>query len=138
MNQPRLKTALRCVAIIAGLFGIFELWMASAMFGSSFTAANAPSRIGIFFAILFLIPGVYLIWVFFLTWFRFSPKAILHLCGGIGFVLWALPAGLLYSANDRYGIAALIWCLAVIAGYRAVSRYLVRRLFTQVSEPKPA
>ena len=145
MNQRHLKATLRALATIAGLFGILEL-----LFGIGFlilSVDKAPDPATTFLlATLFAIPGVYLIWVLFLVWRRFSPKAILHLCGAIGFFAWVLPASQFGRFGERYGeigeiwssVSFMLWPLLVIAGYRALSRHLVRRLFEpELSAPQP-
>src|ERR1041384_4148033 len=109
MNQRRLKAMLRAFAIVAGLFGALSLYMGVgflvlAVFG------KAPDRLRLFMAMMFLIPGVYLSWVVFMVWRRFSPRAVLHLCGGIGFLVWTIPGGSFERFGDMWSaVATLVW-----------------------------
>jgi hypothetical protein len=91
-------------------------------------------------AAMFVIPGVYLTLVLFLVWRRFSPKAVLHCCGAVGFFVLGIPSAWFDRLDQRVGqideirhiwgaLAFMIWLLVVIAGYRALSRWLVHRLF---------
>jgi hypothetical protein len=129
MSQRHLKAALRAFAIVAGLFGVLWLYLGIGFFILAVFGKEGFEPLQVLMA-FFLIPGIYLIWVVFLVWRRFSARAVLHLCGGIGFLVWTIPSG----SFDRFGelwsgIAWWVWLVVVISGYRSVSRYLVRRLF---------
>jgi hypothetical protein len=141
MNQRRLKAMLRAFAIVAGLFGALSLYMGVgflvlAVFG------KAPDRLKLFMAMMFLIPGVYLSWVVFLVWRRFSPRAVLHLCGGIGFLVWTtIPVNDWFEqfGDSWSAVAWWVWVALVISGFSSLSRYLIRRLFeAEVLAPQVA
>lgn len=130
MSQRRLRAALRGLAVVAGLFGALSLYMAIAFFASGVFGKKGVNVGMDLMAMFFLIPGVYLIWAAFLVWRRFSPRAVLHLCGGIGFIVWTIPSGSFDRLGELWSIIAWwVWLAVVIYGYRGVSRYLVRRLF---------
>jgi hypothetical protein len=146
MNQRQLKATIRALATVAGLFGILDVFFGIGFLISSVADKKPPNAMTIFFATMFVIPGIYLSWVLFLVWRRFSPKAVLHFCGAIGFFAWVLPGSLFDRIGERYGeighiggaLASLFWLLWVIAGYRSLNRYLFRRLFErEISAPQP-
>ena len=130
MKQRRLKAVLRAFAIVGGLFGIPCLVMGIGFLSSTIFGKEGPDLIRFLLGVMFLIPGVYLSWVVFLVWRRFSPRAVLHLCGGIGFLVWTIPGGSFERFGEMWSaVAWWVWLALVISGYRSVSRYLVRRLF---------
>jgi hypothetical protein len=149
MNQRHLKAAIRAVGTIAGLFGIPFILMGFFLI-SELAAKKAFDSITMLVAALAVIPGIYLTWLLFLVWRRFSPKAVLHCCGAIAFFVLGIPSvwfdrlgqrsGQFGEIQDIWGpLAFLLWLLFVIAGYRALSRWLIRRLFQpEVSMPQTA
>ncbi|HEY6225562.1 MAG TPA: hypothetical protein VI282_00420, partial [Verrucomicrobiae bacterium] len=73
-------------------------------------------------------------------WRRFSPRAVLHLCGGIGFLVWTIPGGSFERFGEMWSaVTWWVWLALLISGYRWLSRYLVRRLFDpEVLAPQAA
>lgn len=134
MNQRRLRAALRAVAIVEGLFEVVSVFfgihfLGVAIFGKDGSNLFPVNVLIVMMGLFFLIPGFYLCRVVFLVWRRFSPRAVLDLCGGIAFLV-----SITIGSFDRFGPvwsgAALgFWMVVVHFGYRLLSRYLVRRLF---------
>lgn len=79
--------------------------------------------------------AAYLLYVAFLVWFRFSPLAVRHVCGALGFYALSLATNCLNPerlASTPWISFAWLGCLiAVYFGYKAASRWLSRRIFTE-------
>ena len=109
------------------MFGFAAYWGVE-LFGKVF---RNLMRFAVLLLSLLLIPSLYAIFVAYLIWLRFSPKAVLHLCGLLGFLalgmLWALIPDRRHEEWDE--IAVLVSGILVIWGYRALSRFFNRRLF---------
>lgn len=108
------------------------------IFGPGFIVAIATSRHTtapvIVFRILFGLLGFYLFYVGYLSWRKFSPLAVRHVCGTCTVLLFgALAGGLEDMAKSPHseaaGILAVIWCLSMAWFYRCITAYLTERLF---------
>lgn len=89
---------------------------------------------GITMGSLFVFLGLYLVYVGYLTWFRFSPLAIRHICGVIAFYLLGVVQVVLdifvgSQLSVASGIIALFSLIAVICLYCWAFKYYNRLLF---------
>ena len=127
MNPRILKIFLRSVGLVAGLIAVGSISFTAAVLGRVWETSNAFMW---WFAAASLVMAIYLAWVCYLVWFRFSPRATLHVCGVLGFFALGIPAGAISKQPESgWALAFFIWFLIVVQGYRALSRYFNRVLF---------
>lgn len=126
------KVLMRVAGTLAGLLGVGMLCFAPFMVYHSFTERN-PWMIG--FAIIPLAVAAYFVYVTYLVWFRFSPLAVRHICGAIGFYVLALITKLFDPVRDSgtpLAALAFLGCLVVVSfAYRFASDRLSRWLFPE-------
>jgi hypothetical protein len=94
--------------------------------------ASLPIFFSVFAAVNFVIAS-FCIWIAYLTWFCFSPRAVQQVCGLLGFVLVGLVITW-FPATDQAnaGSRCLIYLGTVVfalLGYRLLSRYLNSVIF---------
>ena len=128
---PRIaKVLIRVAGTLAGLLGLGMLCVAPVMLYHSFIEQN-PWMIGL--ALFPFALAVYFVWVAYLVWFRFSPLAVRHICGALGFYGLTLAARLVGPPRDPempWGSFAFLGCLVVIyIAYKFASDRLSRWLF---------
>ena len=129
MNPRMLKAGMQAFSLGAGMVGV---WFCC-LLGSGIIRKGVQELdpFAVLLLSLLLIPSLYAIFVAYLIWLRFSPKAVLHLCGLLGFLslgmLWALIPDRRHEEWDE--IAVLVSGILVIWGYRALSRFFNRLLF---------
>jgi hypothetical protein len=128
------KIAMRVAGTLAGLVGLCFL---PAMLVGLYHSITEPYPLMILVAAFALAISAYLMYVAYLVWFRFSPLAVRHVCGALGFyVLTLVPRLLDLSRNpDRpwMGFALLGSFVAVYIAYRFASHRLSRLLFPESS-----
>lgn len=126
MNAGIGKNIFQALGILSALMGIVNLCAAPTFL------ADKDGMIIIGFLVLFL--GLYLFYVSFLIWWRFSPLAIRHICGVIAFfslgiiqifVEWVTGSQLSVAS----GIISLFSLIAVFCLYRWASKYFTRMIF---------
>ena len=80
---------------------------------------------------MFLIIDLYLLWLCYYVWFRFSPRAILHITSLFGVLALGLVNTILPGKLEGLwsGLIYLLWIGVVILSYRCLSAYLNRLIF---------
>jgi hypothetical protein len=138
MTQSVAKILLRVIGTLAGLLGALMLVVTPFMFLRVYAGKSiAVVLLGLF---PFVVAG-YFLFAAYLVWFRFSPRAVRHICGTFGFFLLMFatrfvttpPAPVAPASAPLGAIAFLSFMIAVYFGYRIASRYLIRLLFPVVS-----
>jgi len=130
------KIVMRVIGTLAGLLGLGMLCVTPFMLYHSITERNAWM---ILLAVFPLALAAYFIYVAYLVWFRFSPLAVRHICGALGFCVLMLVTKLFDPSRDSdtpWAAFAFLGCLvAVYFAYRVASARLSRLLFSErVSE----
>ncbi len=141
------KILIRVVGTIAGIVGVTDLWVSLVIFRPAITS-DGPwtirSLMEFSLQLLMLLIGPYLVWVGYLVWFRFSPLAVRHACGFLGYLFWGalIWGALLYRISEPtspwLALAGLGSLVFVCWAYRAGSRYLIRLLFSEPPTPPGA
>jgi hypothetical protein len=129
------KTVMRVVGTLAGLLGVAMLCFMPFMLFHSITERN-PWMIVL--AIFPLALALYFIYVAYLVWFRFSPLAMRHICGALGFYVLMLLTKLFDRDLDTtWAPSAFLGCLVIVYfAYRVASNRLSRWLFPEsISSP---
>jgi hypothetical protein len=126
------KIVVRIAGTLAGLCG-FSLF--SAMLMGLYSSITEPNSGMIFFAAFALAFSAYLMYVAYLVWFRFSPRAVRHVCGAIGVYVLSLVPRLLdlsrHGDQPWIEFAFLGSFVAVYIAYRVASHRLSRLLFPE-------
>lgn len=131
MNKTSLTVALKAVGVLSGLMATGMLCVGLVLLISAAQAAEW----GMMTLSLFpLMLAGYFAYVAYLVWFRFSPLAVQHVCGLLGFCVIMLLDPRHDSFSPWRSFAFLACLIAVYFGYKAVSRWLSRQLFP---EPSP-
>jgi hypothetical protein len=128
------KILVRLLGTLAGLYGVL---IVSGL--PSFFQAMSEVGPGIVYATVAVqaVLALYLFWVAYLAWFRFSPQAVRQCCGVLGFIVLAtfivLVGPLIRAAHPFLTLLAIPAALVtVLWGYRRFARYLNRLLFPPV------
>ena len=126
------KILMRVVGTLAGLLGLGMLCITPFLI---YHAVAEQMGGMIFFVVLPLPVAAYFIYAAYLVWFRFSPVAVRHVCGALGFyTLTLFPKAFEQFRDAEWMPFAFLGCLfAVYVAYRVVSRYLSRWLFPEAS-----
>jgi hypothetical protein len=131
MKRKIAIVAVRAIGTLAGLQGAVMVYMTAHM---AVASGDDNSWFGsIFFVVLSLIIAMVLIWIAYLVWFRFSPRAVQQVCGLLGFVLLT-TAGTYFRPADEanalwWSLGFLVLLLFVLWGYRTLSRYVSNVIF---------
>jgi hypothetical protein len=132
MSPNVIKIGIRALASIAALIGITGLVFDLTIFLPSSIAAGDAFGIG--FWLFGILLGVYLTYVGYLGWCRFSPRSVRHILCAVALALLCLASSLL----DRYPqappylfLGAIILCYAF---YRFAASICCRRLFRDAPE----
>jgi hypothetical protein len=132
MRLSIVKTVMRVVGTLAGLLGVGMLCITPFMLHHSITQRNPWM---ILLAVFPLALAAYFIYVAYLVWFRFSPLAVRHICGALGFYVLTLVTKLFDPARDSdaaWPAFAFLGCLVVVYfSYRVASDRLSRWLFPE-------
>ena len=130
MSPTVAKTILRASAALAAAVGIGSL--ASSCYFLFKSIVGRDLLMGIM-GVLSLGLSVYLGYVAFLVWFRFSPPAVRHICGFLAFSLLPITTEFLNPLNETdtalSSILSLGVLVAVYFAYRFASVRLIRLLF---------
>ena len=135
------KTFIRGVGTLGAVMGVLMLIPLPSML-------HGMSKSGVGAALAFLaaptLIAAYMIWIGYLIWFRFSPRAVQQCCGLLGFLILVTTSQLLMSGErlsqtmrgplGPLGALALLAMLlavllAVLWGYRRLTRLFNRVLF---------
>ncbi|MFH1148001.1 MAG: hypothetical protein V1736_09890 [Pseudomonadota bacterium] len=129
MNPTAAKILIKVLGALAGLLG-------AGMMACSPSILMESGDVSMFFAVFFVLSALYLAFVGYLAWFRFSPRAIGHACGLLAFLLLLrtpetshLTKDIRWDAALFFGYIALVLCV-----HGVVSRYLSNIVFPE--EPK--
>lgn len=128
MKPTIAKVVVRIVGTLFGLLGLGMLGFDLRLFYRSVAERNGWS---IMFMTIALMTIIYLIYVAYLVWLRFSPRAVRHVCGALGFCVLAflVPNR---APEAPWAVFAFVGCLVVIyIGYRIASVCLCRLLFPE-------
>jgi hypothetical protein len=127
--RTAIKAALKIIGTLGGILGIAILWIAALLFFRSFRELGWTIILVIFPAFL----GAYFIYMAYLVWFRFSPRAVHHTCIGVGLCLFSECSrvlGLTKEQNHWWVSVAAIGCIiALFFLCRTLSRWLNKVLF---------
>lgn len=135
---PRIvKVLLRIVGTLAGLVGGGMLCVSTVVFYRSYNVLSAEMRefwmIGL--AAFTLALAVYFLFVAYLVWFRFSPRAVRHVCGVLGFYVLMSTTKLFPSVHNSDTSWMAFVFLGLLVGvyfaYRWASTRLSRYLFPE-------
>jgi len=127
-NIAFLKILIRLVGSISGVVGLGMFYVSLMLFARG--SVNTPKVI---FSIILALFGAYFLWVCFCVWFRFSPIAVRHVCGLLGYFLLGEFVHVFYAGKGHaqpwvpfvfFGLLAFIFW-----SYRVLGRYLNRILF---------
>ena len=134
--RTAIKVALRIIGTLGGILGIAILWIAALLFFGSFRELGWMSSLVIVPVLL----GAYFIYVTYLVWFRFSPRAVRHTCIGLGLYLFSECSrvlGLTKEQNHWWVSVAAIGCLITLFFLcRTISRWLSKVLFATDTYPR--
>jgi hypothetical protein len=138
MKARTAKALMRVAGALAGVSGVVMLCFGLSPLYHSVTEQD-PWMIGL--AALLLALPVYLVYVAYLVWFRFSPLAVRHICGTLAFLMLGLVTTLFDPTRDSgtpWRSLAFLGCLlAALMGYRIASERLSRWLFPQSASRVP-
>jgi hypothetical protein len=128
MNRNIAKVVVKGIGTLAALLGVGMLCVTPFLIAHSLR--EETNRWWLAFLLLPLGIAAYLIYVGYLVWFRFSPRAVRHVCGAVGFYLLGQCMELFGRSGEIGTSFAFLGCLAVVFfGYRFVSTRLSRWLF---------
>jgi len=134
--RTAIKAALRLIGTLGGILGIAILWIAAVLFFGSFRELGWTIILVIFPALL----GAYFIYVTYLVWFRFSPRAIRHICIGLGLYLFSVCSQVLGLTREKnhwwVGVAAIGCIIALFFLCRTASRWLNKVVFAADADPR--
>ena len=133
MSLAVAKILLRVISALAGLLGFGILCITPFLIHHSIAEQQGWM---IFFLVLPLLVAVYFIYAAYLVWFRFSPVAVKHICGALGFYVVTLFPKVFerFRDADWMPIAFLGSLLVVYLAYRVVSHRLSRWLFPEADQ----
>ena len=128
------KIAIRVVATIAGLGGLYGVYF-SVVHVPFMLEGEFSSSFAFVFAAISLVLDAWFIWIAYLAWFRFSPLAVKQTCGFLGVLGYGLFKPLFESLENLIDGEATVlflgWLAFLIVGYRLLSRYLIRVIFSE-------
>lgn len=132
MRQPdKARTVIQIAGALMGLLGAGSLLEGSV---NLITTRSWEDFL------LGLVVALYLFYVGFLAWKRFSPLAIKHLCAVISFLCLTLPHIVLEPLFPRWVsmISDLVLLYPVILLYRRNAGYFIRQIFgdQELQSPK--
>lgn len=131
MNPSSAKVGLRIVGTIIGLFGMLVVCMSIVMLYGSLAERELLQTVLSAFSLML---GAYLVRVGYISWFRFSPRAVRHICGSVAFFVLTQVAPT-HDANTAFGGVIFFGCLvAAYFGYRAMSDRLNHWIFRSGSD----
>lgn len=127
------KIVMRVIGTLAGLLGLGMLGLAPFIFYHAIAEWNLWM---ILLAAFPLALAVYLVYVAYLVWFRFSPLAVRHICGALGFYGFTLLTPLFNPGpggpDTAWSALAFLGCIVgVYLAYRVASNRLSRLLFPE-------
>jgi hypothetical protein len=136
MTKTIAKILMQVVGTLAGLLGALMLCVTPFMLYVVFTGKSVSVAV-LLLSLFPLFVAVYFLYVAYLVWFRYSPRAVLHICGTLGFFVLGLALRFLDVADIDVSHGATLWqpfaflgfLVFVFFAYRAASRYLSRLLF---------
>jgi hypothetical protein len=124
------KITMRVVGTLAGPSGLGMLCVTPFMLYHFITGRDL---LMIVFAAFPLALAAYFSYVAYLVWFRFSPLAVRHICGTLGFLILVLATNLFdpsrHSAAPCAAFAFLGSLVAAYFAYRVASNQLSQLLF---------
>jgi hypothetical protein len=130
----------RTIGTLAGVLGALMLYSASRI-ALDRSEPNLSIMFNVVFSGINLLIGLFCLWIAYLVWFRFSPRAIRQTCGLLGFILIGVVMARYPAPHHEPGSIALIY-LGTIAlalmGYRLLSWYLNGVVFGDRSTPPAA
>lgn len=135
MSRSMAKVVIRMIGTLTGLLGLSCLLFLVPMF----------CRQGLSIAKLWMLPihlfplivAFYFLYVAYLVWFKFSPLAVRHVIGLVGFCLLMLFPSLYFSGTASYkhaswhSFAFVGWFIVIYFVYRVVNYRLNRWLFPE-------
>ena len=131
-----LKILIRSVGTIAGLWSLLVVVRLPSMIR---VLQDVGQGFGMIFLSMQVLIAAYMMWVCYLTWFRFSPQAVQQCCGLLGFIALVVASAVLRIGSDGspsgwWPLGMLVALFAVLWGYRRVSRLFNRVIFGE-TEP---
>ena len=124
------KIVMRIVGTLGGLLGVGMLCVTPFVLYHSIAERDGWM---ILLAIFPVALSVYFLYVSYLVWFRFSPLAVRHICGALGFCLLAVITKFFNPARDSHAawpaFVSLGSLIVVYLAYRVASDRLSRLLF---------
>ena len=132
MSLTFAKILMRVVGTLAGLLGLGMLCILPFLIHHAIAEQMGWM---ILFAVFPLPVAAYFIYAAYLVWIRFSPVAVRHVCGALGFyTLTLFPKAFERFRDADWMPFAFFGCLvAVYLACCVVSHYLSRRLFPEAS-----
>jgi hypothetical protein len=128
MNCNIGKIVVRGIGSLAALLGVGMLCVTP--FLIAHTLRDQTNRWWLALLLLLLAIAAYLVYVGYLVWFRFSPRAVRHVCGAVGFYLLTQCVELFGRSDELWTSFAFLGGLIVVYfGYRFTSSRLSRWLF---------
>ena len=128
MNRNIGKIVVRGVGTLAALLGVGMICVTPFAIAHMLRNQTSP-----WWLVLLLLPlgiAAYLVYVGYLVWCRFSPRAVHHVCGAVGFYLLGQSMELFGRSNELWISFAFLGLLVVVYfGYRFASSRLSRWLF---------
>lgn len=128
MAQTIVFIAVRILGTLAGLLGVSSLWFTQFMWPDEADEHIVLKRV---LAVFVTLVAIYLLYVAYLVWWKYSPLAVRHLVAVLSLYLWTkIPA-----TEDRTpasGLIILSSFAAMYVAYRLASYYLNRLLFPAI------
>ena len=132
MNRNIGKIIVRGIGTLAALLGIGIL--CATPFLVAHILRDQANRWRLAFLLLPVAIANYLVYVGYLVWFRFSPRAIRHVCGAVGFYLLGQSVEVFGRSNEMLTSFVFLGCLVLVYfGYRFASSRLSSWLFPPVN-----
>ena len=129
MNTTAAKSGLKYLGTITALSCIL-------LFHRAYFLASIREWPGF---ILVLALGFYFAYVGFLTWFRFSPLAIRHICGGTLFWVFLLIGSTIIKVVTGIGVVrgalSILLLAALVWVYRKAWHYFSNLIFNEPERP---
>ena len=129
MKQRVAKIVLRIVGTLIGLMGIFMLCPALLILFRKPADLTGWMVLFIVFPILL---AFYFMYVAYVTWSRFSPVVVRHVCGTLGFFLLLAVSSFLedgHGMSTRQPLIFLSSLILIYFVYRLAAGYINRLLF---------
>ena len=125
------KTAIivfRASGLLTALLGLANLCYCAPVF------LTGENWVIVMMGFLFVVLGLYLLYVGYLTWRRFSPLAIRHICGVIAFYLLASVQIAMDHLNSpqwltESGIVSLVCLISAFIFYRWAAKHFIQKIF---------